>query len=157
MLFKLDKHFKSMCSPAQTPHGRKKPRVQSCCSWRCRSIAATVTWRHCSAYRLPQETSKYHSPTKNFLSMWNHRTRQCRTGASRASLPDLTLSANKLAKNHMRNNIWKRQMKVTAFILWEEHQEPLGFGMNDGFLFNKGFVNKAAIRDFLSEGQGAIG
>lgn len=57
----------------------------------------------------------------------------------------------------MRNNIWKRQMKVAAFILWEEHQEALGSGMNDGFLFNKGLVNKAAIRDFLSEGQGAIG
>lgn len=34
---------------------------------------------------------------------------------------------------------------------------PGSSGMNDGFLFNKGLVNKAAIRDFLSEGQGAIG
>jgi len=39
-----------------------------------------------------------------------------------------------------------------CFQLWEENQEPLGFGMDDSLLFKKYLLNKAATRDFLSEG-----
>lgn len=97
--------------------------------WEEATRSVTVTCRHHFAPRKIRGSHPHANPFFSHVKPQDEVMRREASGTpDKKMLPALTLSTNKPAKMHMRNNVWKRQVKMLAFLYGIKARNPWDMG-----------------------------